>query len=67
MAEAPMCSELNFWLCYIPPHDSEYFTQQSFAAIQERVNDGDCQYIIMGDLNCKFGKYVCELPALVKY
>lgn len=55
---------VSFGFCYIPPDDSEYFTQQSFAAIRERVSDGDCQYIIMGDLNCKFGKYVRELPAL---
>lgn len=43
-----------FGFCYIPPHDSEYFNHQSFAAIQEKISDGNCNYVIMCDLNCRF-------------
>ena len=53
---------IMFGFCYIPPQDSEYFTHQSFAAIQEKISDGDCQYVIMGDLNCRFGNYLRDLP-----
>ncbi len=53
-------------VCYIPPHDYENFTQQSFAAIQERISDGESEYITLGDTNCRVGKYGRDLPALSK-
>ncbi len=56
---------MMFGFCYVPPYDSEYFNHQSFAAIQEKIIDGGCKCIIMGNMNSRFGQYVSELPARI--
>ena len=58
--------ELLFGFCYVPPCDSEYYSHESFAAIQEKIitnhmNDG---YSIIGDLNTRFGKFARDIPIL---
>lgn len=52
-----------FGFCYIPPCDSQYYSHEFFAAIQERIREGDEQvkYVIMGDLNSRFGILVRDL------
>ena len=53
-----------FGFVYVPPHDSPYFSETSFSAIQEKlktvssVND----FIIVGDINARLGKKLRELP-----
>ena len=32
-------SNVMFCFCYIPPYESEYFTNQSFAGIHEKMKD----------------------------
>lgn len=50
--------------CYIPPSDSPYFSHDSFASIQDKVieNGNEKKYVIIGDLNARFGEFVRELP-----
>ena len=50
-----------FGFCSIPPQDSEYFTHQSFATIQEKVTGNNCNYVVMGDLNSRFGASAREI------
>ena len=47
--------------CYIPPPDSPYFDESSFAKIQEHCMDTKTQSIVIGDLNARCGKAVCML------
>ena len=59
--------DASIGFCYIPPSDSQYYSHASFAAIQERllssnVNKG---FVIMGDMNCRFGGLVRDLPIRV--
>ena len=53
-----------FGFVYVPPHDSPYFSETSFSAIQEKLKTvssvNDC--IIVGDINARLGKKVRELP-----
>ena len=46
-----------FGACYVPPSDSPYFTHGEFASMQERImdNDRDYAYLILGDMNARFG------------
>ena len=52
--------------CYITPHDSPFYSHQSVAHIQEKVlSNSDMDYILIGDLNCRFGNLLdsLQLPA----
>ena len=51
-----------FGFCYIPPYDSEYFSHQSFATIQEKVSGNGYNHVITGDLNYRFGTYARAIP-----
>ena len=56
---APKCL---FGFCYIPPPDSEYYSHDSFASIQEKIKTSECQEVcITGDLNARFGLKVRDL------
>lgn len=49
--------------CYVPPHDSQYYSNDAFASIQEKVM---CHHMrngvmIIGDMNARFGKAVRDL------
>ncbi|XP_068228044.1 uncharacterized protein [Palaemon carinicauda] len=52
-----------FGACYIPPNDSPYFSQKEFESIQEKLIEGqyDNKFIIIGDLNTRFGKGVRKI------
>ena len=53
-----------FGFVYVPPHDSPYFSETSFSAIQEKLKTvssvNEC--IIVGDINARLGKKLRELP-----
>ena len=52
--------------CYITPHDSPFYSHQSVAHIQEKIlSNSDMDYILIGDLNCRFGNLLdsLQLPA----
>lgn len=55
-----------FGFCYVPPCDSHYYSHDAFAAIQEKIMSSHMRngYIIMGDLNARFGRAVRELAQL---
>ncbi len=51
-----------FGFCYIPPSDSEYYSHDSFASIQEKIKTNEDEDIcIIGDMNARFGGAVQEL------
>ena len=52
-----------FGACYIPPSDSPYFSHREFASLQERLigDDEDNRFLIIGDLNTRFGRGVREI------
>ena len=51
-----------FGFLYIPPHDSPYFSESSFSYIQEKIKESSVSfYVIIGDLNARFGNKVREL------
>ena len=52
-----------FGFCYIPPSDSPYFSQSSFATIQDKLCFSHMAYgyVLIGDMNCRFGKSVRSL------
>ena len=61
--------ELSFWPgilfggCYIPPSDSMYYSDQSFAYMQSRcIYNGTQQYFVVGDFNDRLGSAVMTLP-----
>jgi hypothetical protein len=45
---------VNFGAVYIPPVDSPYYSEQSFADISEKSADGK-DLVIIGDLNARLG------------
>ena len=55
-----------FGFCYVPPSDSQYYSHDAFAAVHEklRMNHMSNGYVIMGDMNARFGKAVRELATL---
>ena len=59
--------DVMFGFCYIPPLDSAYFKQELLSAIQEKVKLSFMRngYIIMGDMNSRFGELLRELPKSV--
>ncbi len=46
--------------CYIPPRDSPYFTMDTIADIQSRILSSGDKYIIIGDINSRFGPALGE-------
>ncbi len=54
-----------FGFVYIPPCDSAYYSHNSFAAIQEKLNSSyNHDVVIIGDMNARFGTAVRNmLPA----
>ena len=54
--------------CYIPPCDSPYYSHASFAAIQEKIISSNMTngFIVIGDMNCRFGGLVRDLPARIR-
>ena len=47
--------------CYVPPHDSPYFSMDAFGNVQRKVKlceELNLAPLIIGDLNCRFGKGV---------
>lgn len=58
--------EVLFGFCYIPPNDSQYYSHDVFAAMQEKIKSRDTSngYFIMGDLNARFGKAVRDMAEL---
>ena len=57
-----------FGFCYIPPADSQYYSHDSFASIQEKIKTSEmCQrYVIIGDMNTRFGQLARELTEQVE-
>ena len=53
-----------FGFIYIPPHDSQYFNETSFSAIQEKLKADKSirECVIVGDVNARMGKKLRELP-----
>ena len=53
-----------FGACYIPPSDSPHYSQNAFASIQSKLieSEGVDEYVIIGDLNARFGIMVRVLP-----
>ena len=47
--------------CYIPPPDSIYFDLSIFAKLHEECSDFSMNRVIMGDLNGRCGKALCDL------
>ena len=60
---APRCL---FVFCYIPPADSQYYSHESFSAIQEKIcsNYTHPECLFIGDMNTRFGRLARELPSL---
>ena len=57
-----------FGFCYVPPMDSQYYSHNSFASIQEKLktNTSCNEFCIIGDQNARFGKYARELLSILK-
>lgn len=57
-----------FGFIYVPPSDSQYYSHESFAAIQGKIKAKYmCNgYIMMGDMNARFGKRVREILPYVQ-
>ena len=55
-----------FGFCYIPPPDSEYYSNVAFASIQEKVKHSARidSYVLVGDFNARFGGSVRQIPSL---
>ncbi len=51
------------YFCYIPPSDSPYFSNTSFAALQDKLHSCHAEdgYLIVRDLNARFGTTVKDL------
>ena len=47
--------------CYIPPPVSIYFDLSNFAKLHEECSDFSMNRVIMGDLNGRCGKALCDL------
>ena len=69
------CDEDQIWIqlahmhniqiggCYIPPQDSQYYTDVHFAKIQEKCMDGDYSTLMLGDFNSRCGGNVYRLQS----
>ena len=53
-----------FGFIYISPHDSQYFNESAFSAIQEKLKTGKSvkECVLVGDVNARLGKKIRELP-----
>ena len=53
-----------FGFVNISPHDSQYFNETAFNAIQGKLkaDKSVMECVIMGDVNARFGKKLKELP-----
>ena len=58
--------DVLFGFCYVPPHDSQYYSYEAFASIQERILSNHMRngIIIMGDMNARFGKCVRDMAEM---
>ena len=52
---------VRFCGAYITPSSSPYFSEAEIAQLQARSTDENTNYVIVGDLNSRFGSKVCEL------
>lgn len=61
-----MFEQVLFGFCYVPPCDSQYYSHDAFASIQEEITSNHMGngYVIMGDMNARFGKAVRDLAAM---
>ncbi len=52
-----------FGFCYILPSDSQHYSHESFAVIQEKLSSSDTgkDYVIMGDMNARLGTSVRDV------
>lgn len=57
-----------FGFSYIPPNDSQYYSHEAFAVIQEKVKyKHTCNgYLITGDMNARFGTTLREILSLIE-
>ena len=46
---------VTFMGCYIPPSDSPYHSLEPLSELAERLKSPDEKFILMGDLNARFG------------
>ena len=55
--------KIMFGFCYVPPFDSQYYSHVSFSFIQEKLKSGCLvdKFILVGDMNARFGEYVKEM------
>ena len=58
--------EVLFGFVYIPPSDSPFYSHEAFAAINEKIRSNYMRngYVVMGDLNARFGRALRDLPSL---
>ena len=56
-----MVPGVRFCGAYITPSSSPYFSEAEIAQLQARSTDENTNYVIVGDLNSRFGSKVCEL------
>lgn len=48
---------------YIPPPDSEHYSHDSFASVQEKVKVSNSEeFCFIGDLNARFGTRMRNMP-----
>ena len=56
--------DIMFGFCYVPPADSQYFSHQSFIALNGKMLDykSDLKFCNIGDLNARFGASIRDIP-----
>ena len=61
-----MFEQVLFGFCYVPPCDSQYYSHDAFASIQEKITSNHMEngYVIMGDMNARFGKAVRDVATM---
>lgn len=61
-----MIEQVLFGFCYVPPCDSQYYSHDAFASIQEKITSNHMGngYVIMGDMNARFGRAVGDLVTM---
>ncbi len=51
-----------FGFCYIPPSDSQYYSLSAFSYMEEKLSELKLNgYVILGDMNARFGINVKDL------
>ena len=63
-----IASQTLFGFCYVPPSDSKFYTNTSFASVLEKLKTSDIMdsYVVIGDCNARFGNLASEIPALAE-